>query len=129
MVRLPSGTLGQEYGPVCGGECPRGDVVMELSTGYPARHPTRHAYGEALDFYLTQALQIRASDIHFAPRHTGGDIRLRVSGELQTLVTISNLLDWEDLLKEVKRRCGLSFGKGFAQDSRFSQTHGPHGKR
>lgn len=104
---------------------------MELSTGHPSRnptrHPTRHAYGEALDFYLTQALQIRASDIHFAPRHTGGDIRLRVSGELQTLVTISNLLDWEDLLKEVKRRCGLSFGKGFAQDSRFSQTHGPHG--
>ena len=81
-----------------------------------------HAFSEAIDFYLHKARDMKVSDIHFAPRGAGGDVRFRVSGHLQEFRTIENDHEWDDLLKEVKRRAGLEFQKGFAQDRRFSQA-------
>ena len=81
-----------------------------------------HVFSQAFDFYLLEASKRKVSDIHLAPRHTGGEIRFRVSGHLQCFRAIENHFEWEDLLKEVKRRAGLAFQKGFAQDSRFSEA-------
>jgi general secretion pathway protein E len=83
---------------------------------------TSHVFSQAFAFYLTKANEMKASDIHFCPRLSGGEVRFRVSGHLRSVQCIEDHLEWEDLLKEVKRRSGLAFQKGFAQDSRFSET-------
>lgn len=85
-----------------------------------ARQVPPHVFSQALDFYLAQARECFASDIHFAPRMAGGEVRFRVSGLLQTFRSIETALEWDDLLRELKRRAGLIFQKGIAQDSRFS---------
>ncbi len=85
-------------------------------------HQKQHAFSEAFDFYLKKASELKVSDIHFAPRECGGEVRFRVSGLLQTYRKINASLDWDDLIKEVKRRATLAFQKGFAQDSRFSEV-------
>ena len=91
--------------------------LQSLKLGAPP-----HVFSQAVDFYLFEASKQRVSDIHLAPRHMGGEVRFRVSGHLQCFRTIENHLEWEDLLKEIKRRAGLAFQKGFAQDSRFSDA-------
>lgn len=91
-----------------------------------ALHIVTHAFTEAFDYLLSEASRRGVSDIHFAPRATlggeGGEVRFRISGILQTFREFTNHNEWEDLLKEIKRRAGLSFQKGFAQDRRFSDN-------
>lgn len=81
-----------------------------------------HVFAQAFGYYLTKAKELKVSDVHFSPRPTGGEVRFRISGHLQTFRRIEDNLEWDDLLKEVKRRSGLVFQKGFAQDSRFSES-------
>lgn len=82
----------------------------------------KHAFEAALDDILRLARERKASDIHFEPRGEagGGEIRFRVSGRLQVLRTFEDASQWDDLLKELKRRAGLSFTTGIAQDARFT---------
>ena len=81
-----------------------------------------HVFAQAFGYYLTKAKELKVSDINFSPRVAGGDVRFRISGHLQTFRVIEDNFEWDDLLKEVKRRSGLAFQKGFAQDSRFSES-------
>lgn len=84
--------------------------------------PPRHAFEAALDDLLRLVRTRKASDVHFEPRgeHGGGEIRLRVAGRLSVVRTFADPLQWDDLLKEVKRRARLAFHKGTAQDGRFT---------
>ena len=92
----------------------------------PSQPLFAHTFTEAVDFLLREAKRQGVSDIHFAPRShgdcAGGQARFRISGVLQTFREFKNLGEWDDLLKEIKRRAGLSFQTGFAQDRRFSDS-------
>lgn len=81
----------------------------------------KHAFEAQFQDILRVARERKASDIHFAPRGAaGGHIRLRVSGHCIVHKAVADAHAWDDLLKEVKRRAGLAFQKGIAQDRRFS---------
>ena len=82
--------------------------------------PLTHSFMHVFSFVLARAAHLNASDIHFAPRGTGGEVRLRVSGSLLVLQRFDDALQWNDLIKVAKTRAGFSFTTGIAQDSRFS---------
>jgi len=82
----------------------------------------KHAFEAAVEDLLSLAKERKASDLHFEPRgeNGGGEVRFRLSGRLVTLRTFENPTHWDDVLKELKRRAGLAFKTGFAQDARFT---------
>ena len=96
---------------------------MSVSTT-PQKKTITHAFCDAVSFLLRSAKERHASDIHLVPRGRdgGGEVRFRVFGSLVTFRVYDDAKDWDDLFKEFKRRAGLGFERGVAQDARFSDA-------
>jgi type II secretory ATPase GspE/PulE/Tfp pilus assembly ATPase PilB-like protein len=89
----------------------------------PNHHTQLNPFASLLDAILFKACELGVSDIHFTPSlKAGGQVRFRLYGVLSVAHELSLQIHWDDLLKEVKRRAGLSFQKGIAQDARFSDA-------
>jgi type II secretory ATPase GspE/PulE/Tfp pilus assembly ATPase PilB-like protein len=96
---------------------------MSRSTTSNQIQTQANPFASLLDAILSNACRLGVSDIHFTPSlKSGGRVRFRLYGVLSVAHEISNQVQWEDLLKEIKRRANFSFQKGFAQDARFSDA-------
>jgi type II secretory ATPase GspE/PulE/Tfp pilus assembly ATPase PilB-like protein len=88
------------------------------------KKPVTHAFQDAVSFLLRSAKERQSSDVHLVPRgrEGGGEVRFRIFGSLVPFRTFEDANTWDDLVKEFKRRAGLSFERGVAQDARFSDV-------
>ena len=101
-------------------------LISEWNGGLPNnRTPARDELGPAInivDILLQQAVQGACSDIHLEPQAEGIRVRLRVDGELYTLINLPSHLQ-NAVISRVKILAAMDIAeKRIPQDGHFSQA-------